>query len=60
MNKKQREIIADAYRTWHLNNKQCDPVGGYMDMKDMFDRLSDTDPKLAEEMKEAQADVYDE
>ncbi len=60
MNKTQREIIAIAYKEWLVNNKNCDPVGGFMDVKDMFSQLSETDPKLAKELQETYNEVFEE
>ena len=38
MNKKQREIIADAYEQYIRNAMRGDPVGGFSDFADLFSR----------------------
>lgn len=56
MNKRQREIIVDAYEGYIRNGMRCDPVGGFGDLGDMFTELQKTDEKLKSEMQER----YDE
>ena len=53
MNKKQREIITDAYEQYIRNAMRGDPVGGFSDFADLFSRLRETDKRLDEELQEA-------
>lgn len=52
MNKKQREIIVDAYEHYIRSGMQGDPVGGYTDLSDLFQDLKATNQKLSDEMEE--------
>ena len=52
MNKKQREIITDAYEQYIRNAMRGDPVGGFSDFADLFSRLRETDKRLDEELQE--------
>ncbi len=53
MNKKQREIIADAYELYIRNAMRGDPVGGFSDFADLFSRLRKTDKRLDKNCKNA-------
>ena len=56
MNKKQREIIVDAYENYIKQGMRCDPIGGFSDMHQFFESIKETDKKLSDEMDER----YDE
>ena len=53
MNKKQREIITDAYEQYIRNAMRGDPVG------DLFSRLRETDKRLDEELQERYDEIPD-
>lgn len=53
MNKKQREVIVDAYEQWLNCGHRADPVGFFGDMAEYFRELGKTDSKLQNELEEA-------
>lgn len=59
MNKKQREIITDAYEQYIRNAMRGDPVGGFSDFADLFSRLRETDKRLDEELQERYDEIPD-
>ena len=59
MNKKQREIITDAYEQYIRNAMRGDPVGGFSDFADFFSRLRATDKRLDEELQERYDEIPD-
>ena len=59
MNKKQREIITDAYEQYIRNAMRGDPVGGFGDLADWFSRLRGTDKRLDEELQERYDEIPD-
>lgn len=59
MNKKQREIIADAYEQYIRNAMRGDPVGGFSDFVVLFSRLRETDKRLDEELQERYDEIPD-
>lgn len=56
MNTKEREIISEYYRNYIQNGMRGDPVGGFSDLRDLFEELRKNDKKLDTLLQE----VYDE
>ena len=45
---KERVTVATHYHIYCLNRANGDPVGGYEDIRQLFEDLAESDPKLKE------------
>ncbi len=55
---KERVIIATHYHIYCLNRANCDPVGGYEDINQLFKDLSASDSELKQMLDEEFESVF--
>lgn len=55
---KERITIAAHYHFYCLNRANCDPVGGFEDVNQLFRDLAVDDPKLKEMLEEEYDSIF--
>lgn len=56
----ERVTIAMHYHQYCLNRANCDPVGGFEDVGDLFKKLAASDHKLKEMLDDEYNSIFNE